>query len=162
MTVMAGLVPAIHVFTVCSAICVDARVKPGHDEEGVLDSMTTTSSNQGLVLKDVTLRVGGRNTDSTFTDLNLAVASDWKTKSATDTGPWKVRYTLTQAGTTYSISSDNNVSITEQTPGCAAPNVAPVITWTANPSTANEGDAKTYSFSIAGSNGPSIFGRKVS
>jgi hypothetical protein len=29
---MAGLVPAIHVFSVASAIDVDARDKPGHDE----------------------------------------------------------------------------------------------------------------------------------
>ena len=29
---MAGLVPAIHVFSWCTAEDVDARVKPGHDE----------------------------------------------------------------------------------------------------------------------------------
>jgi hypothetical protein len=39
--VMAGLVPAIHVFSFCNKEVVDARVKPGHDEVKVRKQMVS-------------------------------------------------------------------------------------------------------------------------
>jgi hypothetical protein len=40
-------------------------------------------------------------------------------------------------------------------PSCATPNVAPAIAWTANPASADEGQTKTYSFSITDSDSSS-------
>ena len=43
--VMAGLVPAIHVFLVHGTKDVDARVKPGHDEKQVISARASAPPN---------------------------------------------------------------------------------------------------------------------
>ncbi len=68
------------------------------------------------------------STDAAQANLSLSLASDWKSKMATDVGPYKVRYTLSgtdSKGTAYTIRADNNVQISEKTTDC---NSAPVAT----------------------------------
>jgi hypothetical protein len=43
-------------------------------------------------------------------DLTITIANDWATKSASDVGPYKILYTLTQTGNSYVADNSSNMN----------------------------------------------------
>jgi hypothetical protein len=79
------------------------------------------------------------NGDEVDTNLTITIAADWATKSASDPGPYKILYTLTQAGNPYIADNSSNMNAviingTECGGGGGGPtNAAPEVTATWNP-----------------------------
>jgi hypothetical protein len=48
--------------------------------------------------------------DEVNTDLTITIANDWAAKSATDAGPYKILYTLTQVGNSYVADNSSNMN----------------------------------------------------
>jgi hypothetical protein len=102
---------------------------------------------------------GGSPASFTFTayDTNAAGTIQVTVPCGTTAGTSEIMSAVLTAGTstngkTLSPNSVTlNYTITAQgadDASCAPSNAAPTIAWTANPTSANEGDTKTYSFSI--------------
>jgi hypothetical protein len=74
--------------------------------------------------------------DDVNTNLNITIADDWDTTSATDPGPYKIVYTLSQVGNTYVADNSSNMNVvningTECGGGGGGPtNAAPSVTAT--------------------------------
>jgi hypothetical protein len=53
---------------------------------------------------------GWSASDQVNTDLTITIADDWAAKSATDVGPYKILYTLTQIGNSYAADNSSNMN----------------------------------------------------
>jgi hypothetical protein len=106
---------------------------------------------------------GWGNGSEVNTNLTITIANDWATKSVSDTGPYKIQYTLTQAGNTYVADLGANMNaVIINGPDCGTGgNSAPVLgavgdksvaegstlSFTLSATDANAGDTLTYSMS---------------
>ena len=87
----------------------------------------------------LTLENWDSNKDEVSTSLKLTVGTNWKLAMNANSGPYKVTYTLNQNGNSYTVSSDDNVQITEKISGCTSSNTAPEVSANSTSVTVDEG-----------------------